>query len=58
VIGTCPAAAQGSSDITALYTAKFGVPPVGDRIFVEALLMENGWHSPSRVMTALVPASA
>jgi hypothetical protein len=57
VIGTCPAAAAGSCDITALYVAKFGVPTVGSRIFVEALISDSGWHSPARVMTALVPAS-
>jgi hypothetical protein len=58
VIGTRPAAVAGACDITALYTARYGVPTVGSRIFVEALLSENGWHSPARVMTALVPAGS
>ena len=34
IIGICPAPAQGSSDITGLYTAEFGEVPVGKRLFV------------------------
>jgi hypothetical protein len=58
ILGTCPAAVQGSADITALYTAVFGVPVEGQRLFIEAQLMENGWYGPKSVFSALVPASA
>jgi hypothetical protein len=58
IIGTCPAPVQGSSTITSLYTTRFGVPPVGSRIFVEAQIMSNGWLGPKAYFTALVPASS
>ena len=51
VIGTCPAPAQGSSDITSLYTAKFGAPVVGEQIFVGAQLMVSGFLSQPSVFT-------
>lgn len=56
LIGSCPAAAQGASDITGLYVARYGVPTVGDRVFVEVFQSLTGWQSPARVLTALVPA--
>src|ERR1035437_2252328 len=34
VLGTCPAAVAGSADITALYTARYGVPPAGKKGYV------------------------
>jgi hypothetical protein len=37
ILGTCPAPAQGSADITALYTARYGVPPVGKKLAGTAL---------------------
>jgi len=55
ILGTCPAPAQGSANITSLYTAKFGTPAVGQRIFVEAAIMQDGWYGPKRTFTALVP---
>jgi hypothetical protein len=57
IIGTCPAPAQGSSDITALYTAKFGAPVVGAQIFVGAQLMVSGFLSEKSVFHAVVPAA-
>src|ERR1039457_7483750 len=35
IIGTCPAPAQGSADITSLYVAEFGAVPIGKRLFVQ-----------------------
>jgi hypothetical protein len=57
IIGTCPAPAQGSADITALYTAKYGAPVVGAQIFVGAQLMLSGYLSQLSVFHAVVPAS-
>ena len=34
VLGMCPAPVGGSADITGLYTARYGVPPVGKKVFV------------------------
>jgi hypothetical protein len=58
MIGVCPAADQGSADITGLYTAKFGAPPAGSRLFVRASLMVSGFESIPRSFSALVPVAA
>ncbi len=57
VIGLCPAPVAGLADITALYTACFGSPPVGWRIFLRASTMVSGSESLPREFRALVPAS-
>jgi hypothetical protein len=57
ILGTCPAPAAGSADITSLYTARFGAPAAGDRIFVQANTMADGWEGPRLTFTALVPAA-
>jgi hypothetical protein len=57
VIGMCPAPVAGLADITALYTACFGPPPVGRRIFLRASTMVSGFESLPREFRALVPAS-
>ena len=57
-LGELPAISGGKADITALYTAKYGVPAVGDRLFVELQPMENGWMGVAAMKSALVPASS
>lgn len=57
VIGTCPAPQTGSADITALYTAKFGAPVVGKKVFVSAQLHVTGYLGPQSVFTAVVPGA-
>ena len=57
IIGMCPAPVAGSADITALYTACFGPPPVGRRIFLRASTMVSGFESLSREFRARVPAA-
>jgi hypothetical protein len=54
----CPTPAQGSSAITSIYEARYGVPPVGSRIFVAVNQMTDGWQSAETSFSALVPASA
>ena len=56
IIGMCPAPVAGSADITALYTACFGPPPVGRRIFLRASTMVTGFESLPLEFRALVPA--
>jgi hypothetical protein len=56
VIGLCPAPAGGFADITALYTACFGPPPVGRRIFLRASTMVSGFESLPLEFRARVPA--
>lgn len=55
VIGICPAPAAGACDITGLYTAKFGVPPVGTKVFIQANQYVDGYESPIRTFNAIVP---
>ena len=57
ILGTCPAPVLGSSDITALYTARFGAPVAGDKIFVQVNIELDGHESIPAVFTATVPAS-
>ena len=57
-LGELPEVTAGFSDITAIYTAKFGVPAVGDRIFVQSNQMESGFQDLPKAYSALVPASS
>jgi hypothetical protein len=56
ILGMCPAPAQGQADITALYTARYGAPVAGQRIFVEAKQVTDGWFGPKKGFHALVPS--
>ena len=56
IVGLCPPPVAGWADITALYTAQFGPPPVGKRIFVRASAMVSGLEGPTREFRARVPA--
>jgi hypothetical protein len=57
VLGTCPAPVLGSSDITALYTARYGVPPVGKKVYVQVNQFVDGWESLPMSFWAIVPAT-
>jgi hypothetical protein len=56
ILGTCPAPVQGSSDITALYTARYGAPPAATKVFVQVSQMVNGWEQVPVTFWAIVPA--
>ena len=58
VLGMCPVPAQGSADITGLYTARYGAPPVGTKVFVSVNQVVNGWEDRPVTFAAIVPASA
>ncbi len=58
VLGTCPAATQGSADITNLYTALYGAPPAGKKVYVQVNQFIDGWESLPVTFWGLVPASA
>ena len=47
----------GSANITALYTAAYGAPVVGKRLFVQVYQMVDGWASMPINYSTLVPAS-
>jgi hypothetical protein len=58
VLGTCPAPVAGSSDITGLYTARYGVPPVGKKVYIQVNQFVDGWESLPVSFWAIVPATA
>ena len=58
ILGMCPTPAQGSSDITSLYTARYGAPAVGTKVYVRVKQLVDGWESIGRSFWAIVPASA
>ena len=56
ILGTCPAPAAGSADITGLYSAKWGMPAAGSRVFVQGNQFIDGWESTLVTWSAVVPA--
>ena len=58
VLGVCPTPAQGSANITGLYTARYGVPPVGTKVFVRVNQVVDGWEDLPLTFCAIVPAGA
>jgi hypothetical protein len=57
VLGLCPAPVQGSADITGLYTAHYGVPPVGKKVFIQVNQVVNGWEDLPVTFSAIVPGT-
>ena len=58
MLGTVPAPTLGSCNITSLYTAAYGVPGVGTRVFVGCYQMTNGFESLPTIFTGIVPAAS
>ena len=56
-LGELPAVEAGKADITALYTAKFGAPVAGQRLFIQSNQMLDGWQELPIAFTGLVPAA-
>jgi hypothetical protein len=57
VLGLCPAPVQGSADISGLYTARYGVPPVGRKVFIQVNQAVNGWEDLPVTFWAIVPTA-
>ena len=55
-LGWLPAPRNGRSDITRMYVAKHGKPPVGKRIFIRTLVRLEGWPEFPKETKAVVPA--
>ena len=58
ILGMCPVPADGSADVTSLYTARYGAPPAGTKVFVSVSQVVNGWEDRPVTFAAIVPASA
>jgi hypothetical protein len=56
ILGTCPAPAAGSADITSLYAGRYGVPPVAKKVYVRVNQFIDGWESLPTTFWAIVPA--
>ena len=56
-LGLLPDPVAGISDITELYVARYGIPPVGMRVFIHTLQQINGWQDLPKRTTAVVPKS-
>ncbi|HOC55102.1 MAG TPA: hypothetical protein PKI20_05740 [Verrucomicrobiota bacterium] len=54
-LGLLPAPVDGWSDITALYVARHGVPPVGSAVFIRTCQHVDGWTDLPRLTSAIVP---
>jgi hypothetical protein len=58
ILGVCPAPVAGASDITGLYTARFGAPLAGTKVFVSVTQFVDGWEDLSAKFSAIVPTGA
>jgi hypothetical protein len=54
-LGLLGPANSGECDLTALYTARFGPPAPGQKVFILTSQHRNGWRGPDSVVSALVP---
>ena len=54
-LGFLPDAVRGLSDITDLYVARFGVPPVGTKVFIRTQQHIDGWDDLPKQTSAIVP---
>ena len=48
-------ASNGQCDITAAYTARFGQPAPGQKVFIITCQTKNGWKAQDHVTSAIVP---
>ena len=58
ILGVCPAPAAGSADITSLYTARYGAPSQGMKVFVRVSQYVDGWEDQPLTFAAVVPAAS
>lgn len=55
ILGRLPDPVSRVSDITAMYVARYGVPPVRSRVFIRTVQVANGWEDFPKDTTAVVP---
>jgi len=55
VLGRLPFPNNGESDITELYVEKYGVPQVGQRVFIRTQVQSNGREGAARETNFVVP---
>lgn len=57
-LGELPEVVAGKADITSLYTAKFGAPVAGQKLFVRSHQMLDGYTDLGVQFSGIVPASS
>jgi hypothetical protein len=57
-LGELPEIAGGKADITALYTAKYGAPAAGQKVFVRSKQMLDGYEDLPHQWSGIVPAAS
>jgi len=57
-LGELPEVVAGKADITALYTAKFGAPAAGQKVFVRSKQVLDGYDDLPHQWSDLVPAAS
>ena len=57
VLGLLPTPVEGANNFRRLYVKRFGVPPVGQRVFVRVRQQTNGWRGEPWEGSAVVPPS-
>jgi hypothetical protein len=55
ILGALPAPVARVCNITDLYVARYGVPPVGSRVFIRTVQVASGWEDFPKDTTAVVP---
>ena len=56
ILGLLPTPTDGFSDITDMYVAKYGPPPVDSKIVILTRQQVNGWEDQPKATRAIVPA--
>ena len=56
--GCVPRLKGGSSDIKGLYTARYSVPQVGTKVYVQVNQVIDGWESLPRTYWTIVPSGS
>lgn len=57
-LGELPEVSGGKADLTALYTAKFGAPAVGKKVFIRTKQVLDGFADIPHQFSGVVPASS
>jgi len=57
-LGTVDSPVNNAIDITSAYTARYGSPTAGKKVFVKVNQNINGWEDVPRQFSAIVPAAA
>jgi hypothetical protein len=55
VLGLLQTPVEGANNFRKLYVKRFGVPPVGKRVFIRVRQQMNGWRGESWEGSAVVP---